>query len=274
MNSAGQIKHVNKICSRLNFNVCNLFDFFSSDESIPSRSESSVGQTSLVKCPDISSASSTEAQMGTTVEVQATLLQDGPPAQGPHPNQESTKVEEHSLKCPECDLTFANAISLNAHQLTHKADSQFVCGICGKGFNTESLLSRHFITHSESRRYSTPLAGHLGTLSLMACQVALVVELPPASFAFLLCILRMSEHVSLQMSTGDVGIGALGADKRPLVGLFSLVVNRLTLLLKCLPTVFAFVDSLRFDKNRFMLLLRRFLIQISDDVIVSWFPRF
>ncbi|XP_071798923.1 uncharacterized protein [Asterias amurensis] len=131
------------------------------DESIPSRSEFSVWQTSLVKCPDISSASSTEAQMGTTVEVQATLLQDGPPAQGPHPNQESTKVEEHSLKCPECDLTFANAISLNAHQLTHKADSQFVCGICGKGFNTESLLSRHFVTHSESRRYTCTHCGRI-----------------------------------------------------------------------------------------------------------------
>ncbi|XP_022103651.1 zinc finger protein 91-like [Acanthaster planci] len=77
------------------------------------------------------------------------------------PSQKSTCMDEPSLKCPECDLIFANDISLKAHRLTHSADSQFVCGICGKGFGSESLLSSHFATHSESRRYTCPNCGRV-----------------------------------------------------------------------------------------------------------------
>jgi len=52
-------------------------------------------------------------------------------------------VHMKTFNCDKCDKVFASTGKLRAHQITHTTDRDFICGECGKGFQTLDTLKRH-----------------------------------------------------------------------------------------------------------------------------------
>ncbi|OWF54538.1 zinc finger protein SNAI2-like [Mizuhopecten yessoensis] len=72
---------------------------------------------------------------------------------------EETFEESSSLRCDDCNRTFATLSAFTAHLRSHHMKQKNKCDICGKIFTRSWLLKGHTRTHTGERPFTCPSVG-------------------------------------------------------------------------------------------------------------------